>query len=369
MCASVVKTVEIRYICNMKDENGQKAGFSWYRIVLPIVIGLLVMWWIFADQLSEINFSNLKVTQQGWIGIGLALLCVFGREAGFVCRYRWISNGDLKWSQAFKVCMMTEFASAVTPSSAGGSSISMIFMNRYGIALGRGTTLMLSTLLFDTAFYVLACPLTLLLVPWHEIVAPLELDYGIDTTVLICLLYSLMAVWLVVLFIGIVVWPHWIKKVLGAIFSLPFLKRWSGWANHFGDNMLEASVELKNYGVSWWLKCMGATIMSWLSRYLMMNALIFGFLPGADHLLVFARQAVVWLVLVFCPTPGGSGLSEWLFNGLYGDVIASASLAFVLALIWRLLSYYIFLLAGAVVAPLWLKGDEKENNETRRYEK
>ena len=75
------------------------------------------------------------------------------------------------------------------------------------------------------------------------------------------------------------------------------------------------------------------------------------FVPSASGLLVFGRQFVVWVVLMVSPTPGGSGISEWLFANYYGDLIGDLGVAAVLALVWRLFSYYIYLIAGVSLLP------------------
>ncbi len=344
----------------MERDESHSVVFRWYQLALPVVIGLPVMWWLFADELATLSMSDLPKGGNIGLALVLAVLMLVGREAGYVCRFRWLSEGVLSWGQAFKVCMMCEFASAVTPSSVGGSSLSMFFMRRYGVTLGRGTTLMLTTVMLDGVFYVISCPLVLLMVPWGEIIAPLHIGAGVNTSALVWVLYGATALWTLVLFMGIVMWPKWIGKVLGGFFGLPVLRRWRAWAVELAENMVQASTDLRGHRLGWWMKSLGATVVSWLSRYGMMNALVIGVLPAADHVLVFARQAVVWLVLVFCPTPGGSGVSEWLFNDLYGDIVTTASAALVLALLWRLLSYYVYLAVGMVVAPLWIKGDKKK---------
>ena len=70
-------------------------------------------------------------------------------------------------------------------------------------------------------------------------------------------------------------------------------------------------------------------------------------------MLVFGRQAIVWLLLTVRPTPGGSGISEWLFTTYYGDLVGDRSMTLVVAVMWRILTYYIYLAAGAVVIPAW----------------
>ena len=93
--------------------------------------------------------------------------------------------------------------------------------------------------------------------------------------------------------------------------------------------------------------------LSWISRFLVVNALFAAFVPEASQMLVFGRQAIVWLLLTVSPTPGGSGISEWLFTTYYGDLVGDRSMTLVVAVMWRILTYYIYLAAGAVVIPAW----------------
>ena len=78
-------------------------------------------------------------------------------------------------------------------------------------------------------------------------------------------------------------------------------------------------------------------------------------MPDSSPFLVFGRQFVVWVVLMVSPTPGGSGISEWLFTTYYGDLIGNLSLALVIALIWRIISYYSYLIAGCCLLPGYFK--------------
>lgn len=71
--------------------------------------------------------------------------------------------------------------------------------------------------------------------------------------------------------------------------------------------------------------------------------------------MILARQFVIWVVLMVSPTPGGSGLSEWLFSEYYGDLVPTMGLALVLAVFWRVISYYVYLIIGAIIVPGWLK--------------
>ena len=69
-------------------------------------------------------------------------------------------------------------------------------------------------------------------------------------------------------------------------------------------------------------------------------------------------RPVVWLLKkdsIFTYPPAISGVSEWLFSEYYADIVPTAQIALVVSLVWRIFSYYIYLLVGLVVIPSWLK--------------
>ncbi len=121
--------------------------------------------------------------------------------------------------------------------------------------------------------------------------------------------------------------------------------------------MVATSVELKTKPFRFWLEVFAGTALSWTSRYLVVNMLFLGFLPETlhDQWIILARQFVIWVVLMISPTPGGAGLSEWLFSEYYGDIIGTAGMALILAIFWRIITYYLYLLIGALIVPSWIR--------------
>ena len=87
----------------------------------------------------------------------------------------------------------------------------------------------------------------------------------------------------------------------------------------------------------------------------MLNFLAAAFFPVSDHLLMYARQLVMWIVLLISPTPGASGAAEFAFSGFMSDLLPVGASLVLIALLWRVITYYIYLLAGAVVGPRWVK--------------
>ena len=177
-----------------------------------------------------------------------------------------------------------------------------------------------------------------------------------DTGVQIVFMTVLAVVflWALILYVALFHKAVWVSRSLAALFSLPFLRRWKSGVEKLGDDLVTSSHELSRRSFGFWLKCFLMTAWAWCSRYWVVNALLFAFSSGGDHLLAFARQLVIWMVLVVTPTPGGSGFGEYMFKVYYGDFFAAAGMALVAAFIWRLITYYSYLIVGVCILPQWV---------------
>lgn len=338
-----------------------KKMFSAWKIVLPVVIGITVVVLMFLHDARKEDIAaiieGINFTPRVWIFIALAFLCMFGRDFGLTWRFRALTDYELPWSKALKVDMLCEFTSCVTPSAVGGSSLGMVFLNTQGIEFGRATTLMMTTLFLDELFFVLSCPLIVLLTPGDFLFSAsgLTFTHGINFTFWI--VYAVLFIWTLVLFLGIIVKPLWIRSALVKICQIKFLRRFQPKAAELGQNMIDTSKALKKKPFRFWAEVFIGTALSWTSRFLVVNALFYAFIPSADpyEWIIFAKEFVLWVVLMVSPTPGGSGLSEWLFSEYYGDLVSSAGMVLILAIFWRIISYYLYLAIGACIVPGWLK--------------
>lgn len=133
--------------------------------------------------------------------------------------------------------------------------------------------------------------------------------------------------------------------------------------------MVVSSRELSKRSLTFWLKCFGVTAWAWCSRYWVVNALLLAFSTGGDHFLAFARQLVIWMVLVVTPTPGGSGFGEYMFKVYYGDFFTMAGTAVIAAFVWRLITYYSYLIIGVCILPQWVNSTFGKQKQDDRQEK
>lgn len=336
-----------------------------WKVLVPVVIGLGVMAYLFHSDfnlsvLSEIDFGVRTVA-----GILLAILFVIGRDFGLTWRFHTIASPDLSWGRSLRVDLMCAFTSAITPSAVGGSALAIFFLNREGVKVGRATALTLTTLFLDELFFVIFCPIIMLVIPMSDLFGAETHDAAFMKGVQITfwIVYAGIVVWTAILFTGIILRPQWVKMLMIKLFSLRWLRRWLPSIQQTMDNMEATSAWVKGRSLRWWSQVFLATVVSWFSRYAIVNALFWGFVPGASMLLVFARQFVVWVVLMVSPTPGGSGVSEWMFTEYYGDLIGFPALALTIALVWRLITYYIYLILGCSLMPTYLGTTRSQKHE------
>lgn len=302
--------------------------------------------------------ETLRSVNWTWHSTGWILLAIVAtalRDLGYIYRIRVLSDGHLSWRQSFNVTFLWEFASALTPSVVGGSGIAMFIVGREGIALGRATAIVLVTALMDELFYVVMVPLVFFGVGMEHLF-PEQLDHafwGMPVQAIFWIGYAFILLLVGIIFYSVFFRPRAFKWLLLRIFKLPFLRRWRPQVVKVGEDIETTSRELRGKRKRFWAKAFGATCVSWANRFLVINLIVAAFFVIDDHLLLYARQLIMWVILLISPTPGGSGVAEIAFAGFFRDLLPVAGLVGAIAIIWRLLSYYLYLFMGMIILPRW----------------
>ena len=393
------------------DEKDIARKFSFTRVLFPIVIGLGVALWLLISNLSQQRFepapnggpyiwvdtnadglvtkadstefvlhgeplpvafetfqkttalrelSNIDVTWYTVLWLLVALAMVVVRDLGYMYRIRVLTDKELSWRQSFDVIMLWEFASALTPSVVGGAGVAVFIVNREGVPLGKSSAVVLVTALMDELFYILMVPIVLLIVGTKSL---FEVNggamFGVDfnVTALFWSGYAFLVVLTLIILCAIFLWPTGIKKLLFRVFKLRMLKRWRKRAVQTGQELIDSSQILRGKPFSFWFKTFGATFFSWTARFWIVNFLILAFTSNSllDNLMIYAKQLVMWVIMLISPTPGSAGVAEVAFSAFLSDFMPVALPAIVLAVIWRLFSYYPYLFIGSIILPRWLR--------------
>jgi uncharacterized protein (TIRG00374 family) len=314
---------------------------------------------------SKFDLSVLKGTEISLKYLLLALFCMVIRDLMYIVRIRILTEWQLSWRDSWHVVMLWEFASSVTPSMVGGSAFAIYFMNQEGISLGKSSAIVLTTAMLDEIFYILTVALLLLCVGTHFIKVGHALPF--EPMFFFFLGYSVIIIMTLGITLGVFVAPKGIKKLLVRIFSLSFLKKWQPKMAETGDELIAASIELRKKSFGYWAKAFTTTTFTWTARFMVLNFLILalnqelGF-QIMQQLIIFAKQLVMWVILLISPTPGASGIAEISFSAFFSNEFSEHTHAAV-AVVWRVISYYPYLALGLLILPIWLKKIHKRSSK------
>lgn len=282
------------------------------------------------------------------------------RDFFYMLRIRLLTKNKLTWWAAFYVIMIWEFASALSPGVVGGAAVAMFILNRETIPFGRATAIVIITAFMDNLFYVVMIPFVFLFIH-HSELFPVDQGSSVALTWWFWVGFGIIFLICSLLYLTIFWYPKLATRFLLFIFRIPFLKRWKFIAKEWGKDIEKASKEFKQETRFFWGKVFLTTIASWISRYLVINAILNAFLDLGfmDNIKVLGQQLVLWLFMLVSPTPGGSGVAEFAFGELLASFSSSAILLAGLAILWRLISYFPYLFIGSILLPAWIRRTRK----------
>jgi uncharacterized protein (TIRG00374 family) len=320
------------------------------RIALPIVIGVGLTAILFYNEFDSDAFEQIRITWLNALSIVAAFVFMFCRDVGLSWRMKLMCKPyRLSWGDALKENLLCEFSSATTPSAVGGSSLIALYLKAYGIPAGKGIAITITTVFMDELFFVLACPFLFFFFPSSQLFGDCS-----DISFVFIPVYIITAIWTAILYIAIFQHSDVVCRVLIRIFRLPILRRWLHVIEKSADDLRISADEMHHKSVLFWGKAFLSTSVAWTSRFLVAGALLAPFIPVDVQPLAFARQLVMWMVMVVSPTPGGSGVSEYVFSHYYSGMVTNASAVLLLTCLWRVITYYVYLAGGLILLPGWI---------------
>lgn len=327
------------------------------RVWVPVLIGVGIVIYLFSRD-GSFSLEHLELIKKATpVAVILAFLVLFARDFGYVYRIRTITNKRLSWVSSIYVIILWEFASAVTPSVVGGTAVAVFILMKENIKLGKAMAFVMVTAILDNLYFVVAAPIIFLAAGGdvfpNDGMAASTLGKSLPTLFFVS--YGLIAIYTFVMSFAVLINPRWFKWILLKLTSFGFTRRWRLQAYEQGNEIMLASEELKGKPFSYWAKITGATIFIWSARYLMLNCVIEAFTDQSfhQHMIIFARQIVIWITMLISPTPGSSGTAEYIFTKFFSHELGDYTL--ITNIFWRLMTYYPYLFLGALILPRWLK--------------
>ena len=330
------------------------------KMAIPIIIGVGIAGYLLVRDLDLDSLNAIEFNGRVVVMLLLALLFAVLRDVGYMFRLRTLSENKISWRNVFDDIMLWEFSSAITPSVVGGSGVAIFILSKEGIKVGKSTAIVMITAFLDELFYVVMVPLLFVFAGanlFPDSVPTLDVaGYTLGIKQVFWIGYGFMIFLISIIFYGIFISPKGFKKLIEFVFKIPLLNRWKASATETGNDIITTSEELKEKPVLFWVQTFGSTALSWTSRFLVANFLLMAFtsLSFAENVMVLSRQLIMWVIMLISPTPGSAGVAELAFGSFLSDY-TPVGLAIVLAVLWRLFTYYPYLFIGAFILPNWIQ--------------
>lgn len=330
------------------------------RIIVPIAIGLGVVFYLLYKQFDFDDFAKIEWTQHTlfWTSISFFLLIV--RHIAYATRLRILSEREFSWKKCIELIFIWEFSSAVSPTSIGGSAVAMVVLAQEKLPAAKTTTLVLYSAVLDTIFFVGILPILFIFFGTNMIRPNMQALSDIDGWGYTFIgAYIFMAMYGVLFFYGLFINPRTIKRFVVGCTRIGFLRKYRRRAIELGNDIIVASKEMRKKKWDFHLGAFLATATAWSCRFLLLNCLIIAFMHTptdfATQSNLYARLQTMFVIMAFSPTPGGAGFAEVLFGGFLSDYVSSKTFALIIAFIWRLFTYYMYLIIGAIIIPNWIR--------------
>ena len=341
--------------------NEKPAAFQQLNIwkaLIPVLLGIGVVLYLFWQKFDKEAFEQIEWNSFLALCLLLAFIVTVLRIFSFMYRVYVLTGNKLKLKQTFNIIMIWEFVSAATPFAAGGTAVAPILLTKEGISPAESIKVVLLTIFLDTVFLVTIIPILILALGkiflFPDVTNHPELS--VEIKILqgsFFIAYGFFVGTLVFLIYGLFINPRGLKWLLLRLFSIKWLRKWKRKASETGDEFIVGSKQLKDKKSSYWLNSMLATALAWFFRFMAANFIILGFNPNVqDHIVMIARQIVVFSVAMILPLPGGSGISEYAFDVFLIEYTEGVSA--VIAFLWRLITYYLILVIGVSIIPGWV---------------
>ncbi len=299
--------------------------FRLRNIIWPLLIGAGVLGYAIyqiiaeSQQTGENPLKGVNWTLGLFGMLMLGLMCMFLRDLGYVWRMRLMTDRKLSWRSAAEVILLWEFGSALTPSVVGGSALAIFMLIKEKISAGKSTAIVFITIFLDECFYILIFPLVLLFTDYRQVfgasTAPEVLGWTIPLEGFFWAAYLVLLAYTSFLAFALFIRPEGTNRVIRRLFNWKRLARWKEGATRLANELQLAAEEYRGKSLVFWVKASLSTFLAWMGRYLALNCVLAAFvvLNFSDHLTAFARQVILFQVMLVSPSPGASGFAEGTF--------------------------------------------------------
>lgn len=329
-----------------------------FNFLLIAIVLAIVLYFSLKDNYQEIVSTIFKMNYL-WIFVAILFLIIY-RLCASLGHYYIIkaNNGKVSYLKCFQINLMILFFHGVTPFAGGGQPMEIYFLHKEGISVTKATNITLQNFIV----YQIALILTgLFALIYNRIFNVFPNDNLIKYLVVLgFLINTLVLVVTFILSFGKKTNKFIIEKGIHFLTKIKIIKdeqkvqdKCQKYLQSFHDNAMELKKNKKIVAFTVLINILGL-----MTLYSMPYPILRGMNVNINILKVVTAIAYVMIIGSFVPIPGGTGGIEYSFIFFFQYLI-SGSILHAAMLVWRLISYYLGMIFGAIALSLYRKKEKK----------
>jgi glycosyltransferase 2 family protein len=322
----------------------QGGGLSLRRLLVPVALSLAVLAIVLLATFERDTLEQMAQLNLGILALAVGMVGLRILASGV--RLTYIAHGHLSPMGGIRGAVAWDFMSAVTPSAMGGAPLAAYFVARDNrIPVGDATALFLFSMLTDQVWFAVSIPLVLLAASFFDVIPGALGAVGAGTLVLFLVVVML---WAFFFAYATLIRPALFEWAATRVVRIRLLRRFEGRVKRELVAMRHRSSALRGQATRFYVISFLLAVFIWLTRYATVVLVVLAVYPAFDVVTGFLRTAAMLLTGLIVPTPGGSGGIEGLYVLFLAPLMPSAVVGTTL-LVWRLLTYHLFIAAGLAV--------------------
>lgn len=317
---------------------------------IAFVIGVIVAFsgYLVSSGKIEIVMKHIWNLNLNWLGAAaMAIIVYWLLEAKMVNNIICSMGGHQSFYEAFKITMIGQFFSGITPFASGGQPMQLYLLTKQKIPVGKGTSALMSKfIVYQGTLVVYAVVLLILKAKFfiqniNNLFLLVIIGFGVNAVVIGALIFlSRSKDMNKTILAKLIRFAHKIKLIKDPD---KLLLKIENEVEEFHEN----AVQLRQNKILLF-NTIFLTVVQ-LTLYFLVPYFIyrsFG-LSEAGMINIISATAFVLMITAFVPIPGGSGGAEggfYLIFGLFfiGKYILTA------VILWRVMTYYVWIIFGGI---------------------
>lgn len=249
----------------------------------------------------------------------------------------------LGFRDCINVIVANDLGSALTPTAVGGGPVKFAMLRRKGLDSAKASFIVLLSGTEDAMFYLIGVLLGAYylgdsFIHFFDNIS--ENSTGLSTIPIVIIFLVFLKVLKV----------NWWTPILNLLPNTTRLKI-SKWGKILKNTIYEIAynfVEVYKRGKLRLILSLSLLISQWISKFSILMVLLKALNIEVPYLNVLINQWIIWMSMLFIPTPGASGGAEAAFLLMFKNKISGEAITLITST-WRFFTYYFIVILSIII--------------------